>query len=116
MNPIPDEFWDKFWSQTWQVLAKTIFPALVAVSVGIAVKMQKIKVTILSALGSYIIGCGFAFIFGFYIHEHFTQGTGTLLIGALAITGEKIGHWLIFKFEFDELGRELEKWIKKKLK
>ena len=116
MNLIPDDFWSKFWEQFWQILTKTIFPALVAVSIGIAVKMQKMRVTILSALGSYIIGCGFAFIFGFYLHERFTQGVATVLIGALAITGEKIGHWLIFKMEFDEIGDSIVTWFKNKFK
>lgn len=112
----PDEHWAKFWEQALQIITKTIFPALVAVSVGLAVKMQKAKVSILSALGSYVIGCGFAFVFGFSIHENFSQSTATIIVAGIAITGEKIGHWLIFKFEFDDLGDILIRWIKNLLK
>lgn len=114
MNLQPDESWAEFWKNVFQVLSKTIFPALVAVSVGLAVKMKENKVTILSALGSYVIGCGFAFVFGYYIHEHFTEGTATVIIGGLAITGEKIGHWLIFKLEFEDIARLFFNWLRGK--
>jgi hypothetical protein len=108
MNRIPDEL--------LHILTKTILPALVAVSVGIAVKMQKMKVTIISAITSYVIGLGFAFIFGFAIHEHIETGWATVIIGAIAITGEKIGHWLIFKLDVDEVMEAFVKRVERLLK
>jgi len=110
MHRIPDDM--------WQLLTKTIIPALVAVSVGIAVKMKKTRITLLSAFTSYVIGIGFAFIFGFAINEHFEPDTAIMAIGAVAITGEKIGYWIIFTFEFDTIGDALtdllRNWLKKK--
>lgn len=102
----------------YQILTKTIIPALIAVSVGIAVKMKRKKITLLSAFTSYIIGIGFAFIFGFVIHENFEPSTSIILVSTIAITGEKIGYWIIFKFKFDALGDALmdaaRSWISKK--
>lgn len=116
MYPNPGDIWSDFWQQTWSVVTKTVLPALIAVSVGIAVKMQKKRITVLNAIGSYVIGVGFAFICGFWIHENFSQGTATLLIGAVAITSEKIGHWIMFKLEVDGLLGDAMDWVRKKLK
>lgn len=108
MNRIPDEI--------WHILTKTILPALVAVTVGLAVKMKQGKITVLNALGSYIIGLGFAFIFGFAVHDNFDTGYANIIIGGIAILGEKLGYWLIFKLDFDDLGQEFVDWLKRKLK
>lgn len=108
MNRIPDDI--------WQILTKTILPALVAVTVGLAVKMKHEKITVLNAFGSYVIGLGFAFIFGFAVHENFPTGWANVIIGGIAILGEKFGYWLIFKLDIDEVGQEVVNWLKRKLK
>ena len=97
----------------WQVISKVIIPALVAVSVGIAVKMKQKRISILSAVTSYVIGVGFAFIFGFVIIEGVQEQWVPILIGTIAITGEKVGYWLIFKFKFDTLGDALIEVLKR---
>jgi hypothetical protein len=97
----PDENWVKFWGQVLQVLTKTIFPAIVAVSVGIAVRMQQKKVTLLSAVCSFVSGCGLAYITGFYIENNYPEDIRPILIGAIAILGDRFILWLIYKFEID---------------
>ena len=101
-----------------QLLTKVIIPALVAVSVGIAVRMKRKRVSIMSAFTSYVIGIGFAFLFGFVVMEEIKETWVPVVIGTIAITGEKVGYWLIFRFKFDALGdallEALKNWINKK--
>ena len=90
--------------EVYLIFTKTIVPALIAVSVGLAVKMKKSKISVKEALTSIIIGVGFAVILGPIIHDNFTETLSSAVIAGIAITGEKIGYWLIFKFNFDRIG------------
>lgn len=98
-----------------QVMTKTIFPAIVAVSVGIAVRMQKKKVTPLSAVCSFVSGCGLAYITGFYIENNYREDIRPILIAAVAILGDKLILHLIYKFELNDIGEIIKNFIKKNL-
>lgn len=111
----PDEHWTKFWSQVIQIITKTIFPAVVAVSVGIAVRMQKKKVTFLSAVCSFISGCGLAYLTGFYIENNYSEDLRPIIIGAVAILGDRLVLWLIYKFELNDIGDIIKNFLKKHL-
>ena len=99
--------------ELWHLIQKTIIPAFIAVTVSIAIQMKHRKMTIISGVLAYVIGVGMAFIFGQEIHEHLDSGAATIMIGTIAITGEKIGYWLIFRFKFDQIGESLIKALKK---
>lgn len=111
----PDENWTKFWGQVLQVITKTIFPAIVAVSVGIAVRMQKKKVTFLSAICSFVSGCGLAYICGFYIENNYRDDIRPILIAAVAILGDKLILYLIYKFKLDDISKIIVNFIKRNL-
>lgn len=100
MQKIPEEI--------YLIFTKTIVPALVAISVGLAVKMKKVRVSIKEAFLSIVIGVGFALLLGGWIHETFEDNMGTMVIALVTITGEKIGYWLVFKFDFDRIGQALQ--------
>ena len=102
-------------NEVYIIFIKTIVPAIVGVSIAIAVKMKRKKVTWLSALTSYVIGIGFAFVFGFYIHERFDDSIATIAIANFALVGERIGYWMVFKLKFDRvLDFFIEYWSGKK--
>lgn len=89
-----------------------------AVSVGLAVKMKKTKINITEALTSIVIGLGFAVILGPIIHAEFSPTWASAVIAAVAITGEKVGYWLVFQFNFERIGNAIldiiEHFIRKK--
>ena len=90
--------------QEWvNFFLKIIIPALVGVGIKIAIQMnKKEKVSLLSVCLSIIIGCGFSFLFGFFILHNFNEKYVPALAGLIGIMGEKIGTWLIYKFKIDQ--------------
>ena len=110
-----DEHLNEFWKSVFQVLTKTIFPALVAVSVGLAVKMQKSKITWFSATCSFVTGVGLSFICGQYIHENYSQGTATILIGIIAISSDKIVSTIMDRLEMQDIGKKIIDIVKRML-
>lgn len=78
------------------------------------------KISFFNIILSYIVGVGFAFLSGAVIHEHFSPGMSNIIIGIVAISGEKIGNWFVFTLKidylltkmFDILMHNLEKLIK----
>ena len=105
-----------FSEEVINLITKTLIPAFVAVSISIAVVVKKKgKVTVLSAFLSYVIGMGLAFIFGPYLIEHLESEVATIVIGLIAMSGEKIGNWLVFTFRIDEFLTILSNLIKAKI-
>lgn len=111
----PDDNFTKFWGQVLQVITKTLLPAIVAVSVGIAVRMQKKRVTFLSAVCSFVSGCGLAYITGAFIETHYSEDLRPILIAAVAILGDKFILWAIYKFKLGDVGDIIKEFIKRNL-
>ena len=106
-----------FWEDFINIVIKTLIPAFVAVSLSIAVQMKRTgTMSWTTAILSYIIGLSCAFLSGFVVHEHLSQGSATLAIGIIAITGEKVGYWLVYTLSLDEALNDFFKWAREKLK
>ncbi len=95
---------------------KIIIPALVGVGIKIAIQMKKEKVSLISVCLSIIIGCGFSFLFGFFIIHNFNEKYVPALAGLIGITGEKIGVWVIYKWKIDTLLQHIVDIITRKNK
>ena len=80
-------------TQTW--FLKIIIPALVAVSIKIALHAKKTKLSVLQVMVSFISGIGSAYLFGDYVMSSFTHQMQPLIIAVVAISGEKIGYWIM---------------------
>jgi len=90
-------------SEIYNFIVKALTPALIAVSVGLAVKSKTQKLTVKRVFISYIAGIGASyFIYPFVSSENFGNYTGAI-IGIVAITSEKIMEFLLFKFNVDLL-------------
>ena len=106
MERIPHELKD--------LLVKIIIPSLVAISIQLAVKIKKQKVSFFSAFASVIIGVGCAYLSSGFVLNNFDDAT--LPIACITIIGEKIAYWLIYQFNFDLIGDGLVEYFLNKYK
>ncbi len=85
-------------------LIKTIVAAIIGSGIGLAVKkLSSKKVTWSTAILSFFIGIGLAYLFHSPIEQYVGETWQTAFIGALAIAGEKIGYWFVFKFNINKV-------------
>ena len=82
---------------------KIIIPALVAVSMKIAIMNKKTKVTIFQVVTSFVTGIGSAYLFSDLIMDSFSNKYIPLIVAVVTISGEKIGYWIIYKLNVEEL-------------
>lgn len=95
-------------------------PALLALSIKIAVQVLNKKATILGVLVSLVVGLGFSY-FITPVAEGLTENKGyqAIIIGFVAIIGDKIAIYLIFDIEingwFKQIGDIVLEYIRKVL-
>lgn len=84
-------------------LIKVILPAFLAVGIKIAIEMKKnkIRTSWLNVILSLLIGVGGAYISSDLILETFDVKYISVMIALVAIISDKIGEFLIFKFNVD---------------
>ncbi len=91
------------WSEMKAFCLKILLPALVAVSIKIAIQSKNKPVSVLQIIVSFVTGVGSAYLFSGIILENFSDSWATIYIAVTAISGEKIGQWLIYKFNVEGL-------------
>ena len=84
-------------------LQEILFTAFLAVGVKIAIEMKrtKSKISILNILLSMIIGVGTAYLSSGLVLKYFSNEWLAIVIAVIAILSEKIGAFLIYKFNVD---------------
>lgn len=95
---------------------KVILVAIVAMSIKIAIIMRKEKITVLNIFLSFVIGIGFAALTGTFILEKCHPSLAPIFIGIATLLGEKIGIWIMYKFNIDALLQDIASYLTKKLK
>lgn len=95
---------DKLSEELQHLILKIIVPALVAISIKLAVESKQGKISIFNAFSSIIIGVGCAWLSSGWVTDTFTDSTMPIVIGVITIAGEKVAFWLIYKFNFDIMG------------
>jgi len=90
-------------SELYIFLTKIIFPAFLAVGVKIAIEMKKnrSKVSLFNVALSMLIGVGGAYISSGLVQKNCDAEYIPIVIALIAITSEKIGEFIIYKFNFD---------------
>lgn len=81
---------------------KIFLPAIVAVSVKIAIEMNKRKMTVQRAILSMVWGIGMAWLFSGVIGKLFSNEVQPIIIALIAISSEKVAEYVIYKFNIDE--------------
>jgi hypothetical protein len=97
--------------QTW--VFKPLIWAMVAISIKLAVQSRRNKVTWAIAISSFITGIGSAYLFHEYVTKSFSHEVQPLVIAVIAISGEKIGEYILYKINFEGLLDVLIKIFKK---
>lgn len=80
-------------------LAKIIIPALVAISVKLALQSKRQKVSLMNVITSMVIGIGSAYLSSDWVLTNFSHDTVPVVIATITISSEKIGYWLLDRFD-----------------
>ena len=89
---------------------KIFIPAFIAISVKVATQIKQEKMNFSRILISFVAGIGCA-----YFVFPFVEGKWTpLIVGVVAMSGEKIAEFIIYKWDVDKVIRNLlSNWIGK---
>jgi len=89
--------------ETLALFVKVLIPALVGVSVKIAVEMGRKQMTIKRAVISIISGVGLAWLSSGLVNRFIDSDIQPLVIATVAITSEKIVEYALYKLNIDVL-------------
>ena len=92
-------------------LFKIIIPALVAVSVKIAIASQKAKISLFNVLGSFVIGVGVAYLSGHFVLSTVSPDMVSLVVAIIALSGEKIAYFLMYTFTIDQMALSILEYL-----
>lgn len=82
---------------------KPLVWAMMAVSVKLAVQSKKEKLTIGIVVTSFMAGVGSAWLFADYITMNYSHQYQPLIIAIIAISGDKIVEYFLYKINFQQL-------------
>lgn len=94
---------DKVDDELKTFVLKIILPALVAVSIKLAIMSQRTKMSVFNIIGSFVIGVGIAYLTGGLILNSISPNYVPLVIGVVTLVGEKIAYWILFTLKVDKL-------------
>jgi hypothetical protein len=86
----------------YQFITKILIPAFVGISLKLAVQMKKTKLSFLNVSLSFITGICVAWMFSNPVKMYVPQDYQSICIAIIAISGEKIGDFLVYKFRVDD--------------
>jgi hypothetical protein len=85
-----------------EFITKILIPAMVGISLKIAVQMKKTRLSFLNVALSFIAGISCAWLLSDLIHLHVQEQYQAISIAIIAISGEKVGDFLVYKLRVDE--------------
>jgi hypothetical protein len=88
--------------EVYQFITKVIAPATIGISFKVAVQMKREKVSYISVILSYVIGIAVAVISAPFINQNVPNPYRSMTLAIIAISGEKVGDWLIYQMEIDK--------------
>lgn len=93
LRQIPDE--------VWNFIIKILPYSLATLAISISIQIKNKTASLTNSLLSIVIGVSCAYLTGGWINQHFSSTTAPMIIGVVTILGEKLGYWLIYKFQVD---------------
>ena len=84
-------------------IVKPLIWAMMAVSVKLAVQSKRQKITIGIVITSFLAGIGSAWIFADYVLINYSHQYQPMIIAVIAISGEKIVEYILYKVNFQAL-------------
>jgi hypothetical protein len=95
-------------------LVKILLPSLVAISIKLAIQSKKKSVTWFNVITSFIIGIGSAYLCSDLVISTISHDYVPIAIAIITISGEKIGFWLVYKMNVENILEGLLEKIKNK--
>ena len=89
-------------SDFYQFVTKILIPAFIGISLKVAVQMKRTKLSFLNVVLSFITGICTAWMFSNLIQDNVPINYQSISIAIIAISGEKIGDWIVYKFRIDD--------------
>lgn len=101
------------WEGFKNLVVKILIPAFVGVGINIAVTSRKKTMSVINIIGSLFIGVSVAWLLSGLVLNNFSEIWQPPLIALIAISGEKIASWIIYKWNVDKLIESLIDWYRK---
>lgn len=98
--------------KTW--IVKILLPSLVAVSIKLAIQSKKSDISWFSIITSFVTGIGSAYICSDMVISTVAHEYVPIAIAIITISGEKIGFWVVYKFNVESILEGLLDKIRKK--
>jgi hypothetical protein len=100
--------------KNWAV--KIGLPAFVAISIKLAIQSKTMKMSWFVVITSFVTGVGAAYIFSDIVMSEVKPEYTSAVIAMIAISGEKIGYWLIYRFNLENYVTSFLEWLLSKVK
>lgn len=91
-------------------------PSFVAISVKLAIQSKTMKMSWFVVITSFVTGVGSAYIFSDIVMTQVAPEYTSAVIAVIAISGEKIGYWLIYRFNLENYVTSFLEWLLAKIK
>lgn len=83
------------------LVMKVIIPAIIIISIRLAYISRKVTLSFWLVLTSYVIGVGMVIICSDLILANVSKDHVTIVSAIVAISSEKIAHYMIYRFRID---------------
>jgi hypothetical protein len=89
-------------AEFYQFITKVLIPAIIGISLKLSIQMRRTKLSFINVFLSYATGITTAYIFSSIINIHVPENYRSIFIAIIAISSEKIGEFLVYKFRVDD--------------
>lgn len=86
----------------YQFLTKVLIPAFIGISLKISIQMKRTKLSFLNVSISFITGICMAWLLSSPVKLYVPQDYQAISIAIIAISGEKIGDFIVYKLRIDD--------------
>ena len=87
--------------EIYKFSVKILVPSVVAISIKIATQIKREKMSFNKVLFSFVVGIGCSYFVYPFIYDNVDKKYIPLLVGIVAMSGEKISEYIIYKWDID---------------
>ena len=91
------------WKEAKAFVIKLLLPALMGLSIKLAILSRKENITIKQVIISFVCGIGSAYLFSPWIIDELADHWQPLAIAIVTISGEKIGSYALYKVNAERI-------------
>lgn len=88
-------------TEWYEFLVKLIIPAIIGISIELAIKSKREKMTFFRILLSYIVGIGGAYLSYGFVKANISDSGVAIAIAIISMSTEKIAEYIIYKWNVD---------------